>query len=77
MIAPWPKTPSTFEGKRLPLFADRLWDGVGWNAAEVNVAIIPTDPDSPINLAVIEAIDMSFETVSWFCDVAKKPADGG
>lgn len=62
----WPKVAPTWEGKRLPDFSDRLWDGVGWNAAEVAVAIIPTDPGNPINLSVIETIDMMWETVRWF-----------
>lgn len=69
---PWPKVPPAWEGKRLPTFLDRLWDGVGWNAAEVAVAIIPTDPENPINLAVIEAIDMMWETVRWFTEAMDK-----
>jgi hypothetical protein len=67
---PWPKVAPVWEGKRLPVFVDRLWDGVGWNAAEVAVAIIPTNPDNPINLGVVEAIDLMWETASWFMDVA-------
>lgn len=63
---PWPKAAPVWEGRRLPVFVDRLWDGVGWNAAEITVAIIPTNPDSPINLAVVEAIDLMWETVFWF-----------
>jgi len=66
---PWPKVAPVWEGKRLPMFVDRLWDGVGWNAAEVAVAIIPTEPDNPINLAVIDSIDMMWETVLWFTGV--------
>lgn len=69
---PWPKIPPTYEGKRLPGFIDRPWDGVGWNAAEVAVAIIPTDPENPINLAVIETIDMMWETVCWFKEAVEK-----
>lgn len=72
MVAPWPRNAPTFEGKRLPVFSDRLWDGVGWNAAEVAVVIIPTDANNPINLAVINAIDMMWETVRWFEDVVDK-----
>lgn len=72
MIAPWPKIAPMLDGKRLPVFSDRLWDGVGWNAAEVGVAVIPTDPENPINLALIEAIDMTWETVCWFEDVVDK-----
>ena len=72
MVASWPKTAPTHDGKRLPAFADRLWDGVGWNAAEVAVAIIPTDPENPINLAVIEAIDMMWETVHWYTDIVDR-----
>lgn len=71
-IPSWPKVAPTWEGKRLPGFSDRLWDGIGWNAAEVNVAIIPTDPENPINLTVIEAIDMMWETVHWFTGVVDK-----
>lgn len=67
----WPKVATTWEGKRLPCFVDRLWDGVGWNAAEVAVAIIPTEPDNPINLAVIETIDLMWETARWFEQVAE------
>jgi hypothetical protein len=78
---PWPKTAPTWEGKRLPGFVDRLWDGVGWKALEVSVAIIPTDPDNPINLAVIEAIDLMWETACWFESVVDRhnghpPAQG-
>lgn len=62
----WPKVPPVWEGERLPIFNDRLWDGVGWNAAEVAVAIVPTDPDNPINLSLIETVDMMWETVRWF-----------
>lgn len=69
---PWPKVPPVWEGKRLPGFVDRLWDGVGWNAAEVAVAIIPTDPEHPINLAVINTIDMMWETVHWFTEAVDK-----
>lgn len=65
-IGNWPKVPPAWDGKRLPRFADRLWDGVGWHALEVIVAIIPTDPDHPINVGVIDAIDMMSETVAWF-----------
>jgi len=67
---PWPKVAPVWEGKRLPGFVDRLWDGVGWNAAEVAVAIIPTDAENPINLAVISAIDHTGEMISWFESVA-------
>lgn len=66
----WPKTPPVWHGARLPIFSDHVWDGVGWNAAEVIVAIVPTDPDNPINLSVIETIDMMWETVHWFQSAA-------
>lgn len=66
----WPKVVPVWEGRRLPVFVDRLWDGVGWSAAEVAVAVIPTEPDNPINLAVVETIDLMWETVSWFEGVA-------
>jgi hypothetical protein len=69
--ASWPKVAPTWQEKRLPVFADRLWDGVGWNAAEIAVAIIPTDPGNPINLSVIETIDMMWETASWFINLAR------
>ena len=62
----WPRVWPTWEGKQLPGFTGGLLDLVGWNAVEVNVAIIPTEPDSPINLAVINAIEMMDETVMWF-----------
>jgi len=68
-ISRWPKVAPVWEGKRLPVFSDRLWDDVGWHALEVNVAIIPTDPDNPINLAVINTIDMMSETVHWFTEL--------
>lgn len=63
---PWPKVVPTWEGRHLPGFVDRLWDGVGWKALEISVAILPTDPDNPINLNVIETIDLMWETVAWF-----------
>lgn len=66
----WPSVPPIWEGERLPIFSDRVWDGVGWNAAEVNVAVVPTDPDNPINVSVIETIGMMWETVRWFEHVA-------
>lgn len=65
-IGDWPKVAPAWQGKRLPGFADGFWDGVGWHALEVNVAIIPTDPDNPINIAVINTIDMMSEMVHWF-----------
>lgn len=68
----WPPTPAFWEGGDLPRFADRLWDGQGWHAIEVNAGVIPTDPDNPINLSVIEAINMMWETVFWFKEVADK-----
>lgn len=68
----WPRMPATWEGKSLPRFADRLSDGEGWFAIEVNAGVIPTDPDNPINQEVIDAIGMMWETVCWFKGVADK-----
>lgn len=70
-IPSWPKVAPVWESKRLPGFSDRLWDGLGWNAVEVNVAVLPTEPEIPVNLALIEAIDMMWETVRWFQNVAE------
>lgn len=66
----WPKVAPIWEGRRLPVFVDRLVDGTGWNAAEIAVAVIPAEPNNPINLGVIETIDLMWETVRWFQSVA-------
>lgn len=68
----WPKVAPTWQVKRLPCLSDRLWDGVGWKALEVNVTVIPTDPGYPVNAEVINVIDMTQEMIHWFWDVADK-----
>jgi len=68
----WPKVALRWNGKELPVFSDRLSDGTGWKAIEVAAAVIPTKPDTPINIDVINTIDMTYETVRWFEEVQSK-----
>ena len=68
----WLKVAPRWNGTELPVFGDRLSDGTGWIAVEVAVAVIPTKPDTPINIDVINTIDMTSETVSWFGEVLKE-----
>ncbi len=55
----------------LPLFADRISDGSGWNAVDVMVAVIPTRPMEPINADLVQTIGLDFELVSWFDNLQK------
>ena len=65
----WPKERRRWRGRKLPVFVDRLSDGTGYNAVEVAVAVIPTDPNAPINGDVVKIIDMMPELVAWFSKV--------
>lgn len=65
----WPQVRPEWLGNALPIFADRFRDGTGWKVLEVTVAVIPTDPKSPINGDVVRAIDMMPELVAWFSKV--------
>ncbi len=62
----WPAEPPCLEGTPLPGFIERRWDGLGWGAVEIAVAIFPTDPDKPINAPLMHAIGLMSETASWF-----------
>jgi hypothetical protein len=62
----WPKVAPRWDGKELPVFCDGLHDVSNFMAIEVAVAVIPTKPDTPINIDVINTIDMMHETVRWF-----------
>jgi hypothetical protein len=68
----WPKFAPRWNGKELPVLSDRLSDGTGWNAIEVAATVIPTKPETPINIDVIDTIDMMYETARWFEEVQSK-----
>jgi hypothetical protein len=66
----WPEHAPRWEDRALPVFSDRLADHSGYNAIEVAVAVIPTDPQTPINGALVEAVGLSWELHWWFDRVA-------
>lgn len=68
----WPKVAPRWNGRELPVLSDRLSDGTGWNAIEVAATVIPTKPETPINIDVIDTIDMTYETARWFEEVQSK-----
>lgn len=67
----WPNVTPVWQGRPVPVFCDRLSDGSGFNAVEVSVAVIPTDPENPINAGVVNTIDLKSELVRWFDEVQK------
>lgn len=71
----WPKVKPTFAGHPIPVFCERLSDHTGFNAVEISVAVIPTVPDNPINIEVVNAIGLMFELVRWFAEVQAKTPD--
>lgn len=66
----WPAVAPKWRGRELPYFADRLTDGTGWNAVDINVAIVATHPECPIDGQFVETIGMTTELVNWFAQVA-------
>jgi hypothetical protein len=58
------------------VFCDRFSDVLGWIDIEVAVAVIPTQPDTPINIDGINTIDMPYETARWFDKVLKRVESG-
>lgn len=48
-----------------PVFQARTTDGTGWNALEVSVAVLPTNPALPVNIEVIRAMAQDSYGPNW------------